>query len=137
MRFASTRLIVKDIKSVTHFYELVTAQKAEWLAPQFAEIITSHATLAIGSAETVDIFRQGSAEPAANRSAIIEFLVHDVQSEFARLKDKVEVVHEPKIMPWGNMAAQIRDPEGTAVSLFAPISDAAKERFASRQRLPI
>ena len=132
MKFASTRLVAADMKAMVGFYELVTEQRAEWLAPVFAEIVTPSATLALGSAETVALFRQGSAEPAANRTAIIEFQVEDVDAEFARLKDKVEVVHEPKLMPWGNRAAQFRDPEGTAVSLFMPVSDAAKARFASR-----
>ena len=132
MKFASTRLVAADMKAMVGFYELVTEQRAEWLAPVFAEIVTPSATLAIGSAETVALFRQGSAEPAANRTAIIEFQVDDVDAEFARLKDKVEVVHEPKLMPWGNRAAQFRDPEGTAVSLFMPVTDAAKARFASR-----
>jgi uncharacterized glyoxalase superfamily protein PhnB len=132
MKLASTRLVAADIKGMVAFYELVTGQRAEWLAPVFAEIVTSSARLAIGSVETVALFKQGSAEPAANRSAIIEFMVDDVDAEFARLKDKVEVVHEPKVMPWGNRTAQFRDPEGTAVSLFAPVTDAAKARFASR-----
>jgi len=132
MKFASTRLVAADMKAMVGFYELVTEQRAEWLAPVFAEIVTPSATLALGSAETVALFRQGSAEPAANRTAIIEFQVDDVDAEFARLKDKVEVVHEPKLMPWGNRAAQFRDPEGTAVSLFMPVTDAAKARFASR-----
>jgi uncharacterized glyoxalase superfamily protein PhnB len=132
MKFASTRLVAADMKAMVGFYELVTEQRAEWLAPVFAEIVTPSATLAIGSSETVALFRQGSAEPAANSTAIIEFQVDDVDAEFARLKDKVEVVHEPKLMPWGNRAAQFRDPEGTAVSLFMPVTDAAKARFASR-----
>ncbi len=132
MKFASTRLVATDIKGMVAFYELVTGQRAEWLAPVFAEIVTPSATLAIGSVETVALFKQGSAEPAANRSAIVEFRVDDVDAEFARLKDKVEVVHEPKVMPWGNRTAQFRDPEGTAVSLFAPVTDAAKAGFASR-----
>ena len=72
------------------------------------------------------LFKEGSAEPAANRTAIIEFQVDDVDAEFARLKDKVEVVHEPKMMPWGNRAAQFRDPEGTLVGLYTPVTDAAK-----------
>jgi uncharacterized glyoxalase superfamily protein PhnB len=67
-----------------------------------------------------------------SRTAIIEFMVDDVDAEFARLKDKVEVVDEPKIMPWGNCTAQFRDPEGTLVSLFTPVTDTAKARFASR-----
>ena len=132
MKLASTRLVAADIKDMVAFYELVTGQRAEWLAPVFAEIVTPSATLAIGSVETVALFKPGSAEAGANRTAIVEFQVDDVDAEFARLKDKVEVVHEPKVMPWGNRTAQFRDPEGTAVSLFAPATDAAKARFASR-----
>jgi predicted enzyme related to lactoylglutathione lyase len=133
MKFASTRLIAADIKTLVSFYEKVTGQTAEWLAPVFAEIVTPVATLAIGSAETVALFEEGSAEPAANRTAaIIEFQVDDVEAEFARLKDELEVVHKPKMMPWGNRAAQFRDPEGTLVGLYTPVTDAAKERFGSR-----
>jgi uncharacterized glyoxalase superfamily protein PhnB len=132
MKFASTRLIAADIKSLVSFYERLTGQKAEWLAPVFAEIVTPVATLAIGAAETVALFREGSAEPSANRTAIVEFQVDDVEAEFARLKDEVEVVHEPKMMPWGNRAAQFRDPEGTLVGIYTPVTDAAKQRFGSR-----
>ena len=132
MRFASTRLIAADIKAMVGFYERVTGKTAEWLAPVFAEIISPSATLAFSGVETVALFKEGSAEPAVNRTAIIEFQVDDVEAEFARLKDHVEVVHGPKMMPWGNRTAQFRDPEGTLVSLYTPVSDAAKTRFGSR-----
>jgi uncharacterized glyoxalase superfamily protein PhnB len=132
MKFASTRLVAGDLKAMVGFYESVTGERAEWLAPVFAEIVTASATLAIGSAETVKLFKEGSAEAARNRTAIIEFMVEDVDAEFARLKDQVEVVHEPKMMPWGNRTAQFRDPEGTAVSLFTPATEAAKARFKAR-----
>ena len=132
MKLASIRLIAADIKALVSFYEKVTGQTAEWLAPVFAEIVTPAATLAIGGAATVALFKERSAEPAANRTAIIEFQVDDVEAEFARLKDELEVVHEPKMMPWGNRAAQFRDPEGTLVALYMPVSDAAKRRFGSR-----
>jgi uncharacterized glyoxalase superfamily protein PhnB len=132
MKFASTRLVAADIKAMVGFYEMVTGQRAEWLAPVFAEIVTPSATLALGSVETVALFKEGSAEPAANRTAIIEFQVKDVDAEFARLKDKVDVVQEPTMMPWGNRAAQFRDPEGTLVGMYTPVTDAAKQRFGSR-----
>jgi uncharacterized glyoxalase superfamily protein PhnB len=132
MKFASTRLVAADIKALVDFYERITGQTAEWLAPVFAEIVTPCATIAFGSVEMVALFKEGSAEPAANRTAIIEFQVDDVDTEFARLKDKVEVVHEPKMMPWGNRAAQFRDPEGTLVGMYTPLTDAAKARFGSR-----
>jgi uncharacterized glyoxalase superfamily protein PhnB len=136
MKLASTRLVAADIKAMVGFYEILTGHRAEWLAPVFAEIITPCATLAIGSVETVAVFKEGSAEPAANRTAIIEFQVDDVDKEFNRLKDKVKVVQEPKTMPWGNRAAQFRDPEGTLVGMYTPVTDAAKARFASRWPTP-
>jgi uncharacterized glyoxalase superfamily protein PhnB len=132
MKFASTRLIARDIKALVGFYEKLTDQNAEWLAPVFAEIVTPAATLAFGAAETVALFKEGSAEPASNRTAIVEFQVEDVEAEFARLKDDVEVVCEPKMMPWGNRAAQFRDPEGTLVLIYTPVTEAAKKRFGGR-----
>jgi predicted enzyme related to lactoylglutathione lyase len=120
MKFASTRLIAKDVKAVVGFYENVTGLKADWLAPQFAEIIT------------VALFKEGSAVPGANRTAILEFMVPDVDAAYERLKGSAELVHEPKTMPWGNRTAQFRDPEGSAVALFTPVTEAAKARFASR-----
>ena len=132
MKFASTRLIAADIKGMVAFYETVTGLSADWLAPVFAEIVTPAATLAIGSAETVALWKEGSAEPGANRTAYIEFQVEDIDADYERLKDKVQLVHELKIMPWGNKTFQFRDPEGTAVSLYMPATDAARKRFASR-----
>ena len=132
MRLASTRLIAADIQRMVAFYEMVTGSKAEWLAPVFAEIVTPAATLAIGAAETVALWQEGSAEPAANRTAVIEFQVDDVDADYQRLKDSVQLVHGLKTMPWGNKTFQFRDPEGTAVSLYMPATEAARQRFASR-----
>ena len=132
MKFASTRLVAADIKAMVAFYELVTGSNADWLAPVFAEIVTPTAALAIGAAATVGLFAEGSAEPHANRTAILEFMVADVEAEYVRLKDQVAIVHEPKTMPWGNRTCMFRDPEGTAVALYTPVTDAAKARFAGR-----
>ncbi|MBB6247812.1 VOC family protein [Rhodanobacter sp. A1T4] len=132
MKFASTRLIAADIKAMVSFYEMVTGLPAEWLAPVFAEIVTPAATLAIGSAETVALWKEGSAQPGSNRTAYIEFQVEDIDADYERLKDKVPLVHELKTMPWGNKTFQFRDPEGTAVSLYMPATDEAKKRFGSR-----
>ena len=132
MKFASTRLIARDVKAVVGFYEMVTGRKAEWLAPVFAEIVTTGATLAVGSEDTVAAFKEGVAEAGANRTAILEFMVDDVDADFARLAGHADVVHEPKLMPWGNRTAQFRDPEGTLVALYTPVTEAAKQRFAGR-----
>ena len=132
MKLASVRLIAADIRALVSFYEMVTGVSASWLAPVFAEIVTPGATLAIGAQETVALWSEGSAEPCANRTACLEFQVEDVDADYARLKDRVSLVHELKTMPWGNRTFQFRDPEGTAVSLYMPATEAAKARFAAR-----
>ncbi len=130
MKLVSIRLIVQDIKEVVNFYEVVTGYQAEWHAPVFAEIITPVAVIAIGSVETVALFKEDCARPACNQSAILEFMVRDIDKEFMRLKEYgLEFVHPPKNMPWGNRTLQIRDPEGTLVSLFTPMTPAAINRF--------
>lgn len=130
MKFVSVRLIAQNMQQMVLFYEQVTGARADWLAPVFAEIITPVGVIAIGSAETVPLFKAGSAEPASNRSVILEFRVEDVDAEFTRLSGYVEMVHEPKEMPWGNRTMQFRDPEGTLISLYTPVTEAAKKRFA-------
>ena len=132
MKLASVRLIAADIRQMVTFYEMILGLKAEWLAPVFAEIVTSGATLAIGASETVALWKEGSGEAGSNRTAYLEFQVEDIDAEFERLKDKVRLVHDIKTMPWGNKTFQFRDPEGSAVSFYAPETEAAKARFAGK-----
>lgn len=132
MKLASIRIIAGDIRQMVAFYEMVTGVTADWPAPVFAELVMPGAVLAIGSVETVPLWQEHSAEPGANRTVFSEFLVDDIDAEYARLRDKVSLVHELKTMPWGNRTFQFRDPEGNAVSLFMPATDEAKRRFAGR-----
>lgn len=132
MKLASVRLIAADIHAMVAFYEMVTGLTARWLAPVFAEIVTPGATIAIGSIDTVALWKEGSAEPRANRTAFLELQVDDIEAEYARLQGRVELVHPLKTMPWGNATFQFRDPEGTAVSLYMPATEEAKKRFAGR-----
>jgi predicted enzyme related to lactoylglutathione lyase len=130
MKFVSTRIITADVKRLVAFYEMITGVTAVWGNDLFAEIPTPVGTLAIGSDKTVPLFGAGSAEPAANRTAIIEFIVEDVDAEYERVCDRVpEVVTVPTTMPWGNRALLLRDPDGNLVNLFTPVSDAARAKF--------
>lgn len=130
MKFISTRIITADVKRLVGFYEMVTGVSAVWGNELFAEIPTPVGTLAIGSVKTVPLFGDGSAEPAANRSAILEFMVADVDAEHERLREHLtEVVTEPTTMPWGNRALLFRDPDGNLVNLFTPVTEAARAKF--------
>lgn len=131
MNLVSVRIITDDVARLADFYELVTGGTAARNGDVFAELATSVGTLAIGSTRTVPAFAPGAAEPASNRSAIIEFLVADVDAEYARLSDVVDSwVNEPTDMPWGNRSLLLRDPDGNLVNLFTPVTAEAVEKFA-------
>ena len=119
MDFVSIRLITGDIDRLVGFYEKVTGVPAVWGNQDFAELRTAHGTLAIGSTRTVPLFAPGSARPADNHSAIIEFLVDDVDARYEDLKAVVDdFVNAPTTMPWGNRALLFRDPDGNLINFF-------------------
>ena len=120
MDFASIRIITNDVDRLARFYELVTGIEPVRPAPVFAEFRTAVGALAIGSTATVAMLGDRAPKAGANDSVIIEFLVDDVDREFARLRDDLDdVVLEPTTMPWGNRSALFRDPDGNLVNLFA------------------
>jgi catechol 2,3-dioxygenase-like lactoylglutathione lyase family enzyme len=121
MNLASIRLITDDVERLAAFYERVTGVPATRLSPDFAQLRTTAGTLAIGSTRTVPLFAPGAARPADNHSAIIEFLVDDVDEAYRALTGLVdEFVTEPTTMPWGNRSLLFRDPDGNLVNFFRP-----------------
>lgn len=134
MNLVSLRVITDDVARLAEFYELITGGATVRNGDVFAELTTSLATLAIGSSRTVPLFAPGAAEPARNRSAILEFLVEDVDAEYVRLRDSVDSwVTEPTDMPWGNRSVLLRDPDGNLVNLFTPITPEAVAKFSRFQ----
>ncbi|WP_280461938.1 VOC family protein [Nocardia carnea] len=131
MKLVSTRLITADIQRMVEFYQHVTGIDATWSTPEFAEIVTPAGTLALGSTRTVALFAAGSARPAGNHTAIIEFLVPDVDADYRRLRETVEnFVKEPTTMPWGNRSLLFRDPDGNLINLFTLVTEQAVAKFA-------
>ena len=133
MDFVSIRIITGDIERLVSFYERAMGVAAAWSTEDFAEISTDHGTLAIGSTRTVPLFAPGAAQPADNRSVIIEFLVADVDQTHKNLAAFVDdFVQPPTTMPWGNRSLLFRDPDGNLVNFFTPVTAAAIEKFAAR-----
>ncbi len=131
MDFVSIRIITGDVARLVDFYERATGVEANWSSEEFAEIRTASATLAIGSTRTVSLIAPGAAQPAGNRSVIVEFLVDDVDGVRQNLAGLVEeFVKEPTTMPWGNRSLLLRDPDGNLVNFFTPVSPAAIAKFA-------
>jgi catechol 2,3-dioxygenase-like lactoylglutathione lyase family enzyme len=145
VHFASTRIITDDVARLAAFYQHATGVPVTWSTPDFAEVRTQRATLAIGSTRTVALFAPtspGAVRTGTNRSVILEFLVEDVDAVHRRLTTPstdaaadavdadptgVDVVTEPTTMPWGNRSLLVRDPDGNLVNFFALPTAAAAE----------
>ena len=135
MNLVSVRIITADIDRMVDFYARVTGAAIDRPVPDFAELRTPGGTLALGSTRTVGLFGPGAAEPAANLSMIVEFLVEDVDAAYASLQRWVTTfVNEPTTMPWGNRSLLLRDPDGNLVNLFSPATPAAREKFRRFER---
>lgn len=132
MDIISIRIITADVKKLVSFYEKITGLSAIHYTPDFAELKTELATLAIGSTSTLQLFGGDEVATAAqNRSAIIEFRSANVDEDYKRLAEFLTsyIVQKPTTMPWGNKSLLFRDPDGNLVNFFTPTSQEALERF--------
>ena len=125
MKLASLRLVTHDLDRLAAFYATLTGIAATRLSPDFAEIRLPGAVLALSSERPIRQFNAGAAIAAANRSAIIEFQVEDVDGLSESLSDpSLDRVMAPTDMPWGNRSMLLRDPDGNLVNIFAPMRKA-------------
>ena len=131
MNLTSLRIITNDIKRLVQFFEKATGLTAQWYTGDFAEIVTSRSTLAIGSVRTMSLFGDGIAQPASNKSVIIEFRVDNVDDEYNRIKELTgDIIQAPTTMPWGNRSLLFRDPDGNLINFFAPVTLEAISKFS-------
>jgi uncharacterized glyoxalase superfamily protein PhnB len=120
--FVNTCLITGRFTELVDFY-----QHALGVSPQsvsggvYAEFPTGRGVLAIFSAEAQAKYIPGAAEPANNRSAILEFRVTNVDAEYVRLQRFAETwVKPPTNQPWGTRSLYFRDPDGNLVDFYSP-----------------
>ena len=124
MKFASVRLITDNPERLVAFYEQVTALRATWATPEFAEIATPGGTFAFSHVRAIDRFQPGTgARSGANQSVILELRVADVDADYRRIAELIGTpVQAPTTMPWGNRSLLFRDPDGNLVNLFTPVA---------------
>lgn len=120
MKLASVRLVTNELDRLVTFYSMLTGVPAVRLAPDFAELRLSGAVLAISTERMIKQFNAGAAVAAANRSAILELQVDDVDAVRSGLGDQpIEYAMPPTTMPWGNRSMLLRDPDGNLVNVFS------------------
>jgi len=127
MRLAQARLVTTDVPALSRFYESILGVNAIG-SEDYVELGGRDSALAISSKRSVDLFNAGAAEPAANRSVILDFQVNDVDQERARLAKLVgQFVLEPTDQPWGSRSMLFRDPDGNLINFFSPIRQTATQ----------
>lgn len=120
MKFASVRVVTRDIDGLVEFYQRLSGIEAVRPADGFAEMRFEGATLAISSQRLIELFNVGAATAAANQSAILEFEVEDVDAVFERMNASgTNIVMPTTLMPWGNRSLLLRDPDGNLVNIFS------------------
>jgi uncharacterized glyoxalase superfamily protein PhnB len=118
----TTCLISADVRRLVEFYEPILNRKANWSGEDYAEFPTRAGVLAIFSAAAQEKYIPGSAEPATNRSVILQFKVADVDAEYRRLQPLVKSwVKPPTTQPWGTRSIYLRDPDGNLVDFYSPV----------------
>jgi hypothetical protein len=74
-----------------------------------------------GAAASPDRTRSAGSKPADG--------VHrNLAAEFGHRAG--DIVQEPTTMPWGNRSLLVRDPDGSLVNFFTPVTPAAIAKFA-------
>jgi catechol 2,3-dioxygenase-like lactoylglutathione lyase family enzyme len=138
VQLASVRVITDDLPRLVRFYEAVTGATARWLTDDFVELVTPSATFALSHPRRVAFISENTPRGAANESAIVEFLIDDVDDLFTRLQaelgDDLTVVQPPTMMPWGNQSVLLRDPDGALINLYTPVTPQGMQ--LQRQRQP-
>lgn len=87
---ANTCLISNDVRKMADFYQRVLKITPKFDGESYAEFRTVSATLSIFDARAQEAYIPGSAQSSANRTAILEFRVQNVDEEYARLQGTVK-----------------------------------------------
>ena len=118
----NTCLITGKFTQLVDFYQRVLGIAPAVSNGVYAEFRTDRGVLAIFTAEAQEQYIPGSARPASNKSAILEFRVANVDEEFLRLRNFIESwVKPPTNQPWGTRSFYFRDPDGNLIDFYAPL----------------
>jgi lactoylglutathione lyase len=126
VRFGYTILYVRDVAASVDFYGRAFRQPTRLLheSGQYAELETGPTTLAFAAHELAAANLPDPLGPqghAPSDGFEVCFVTEDVEGAFARAVEAgAEPVSEPKVKPWGQQTAYVRDPDGNLVEIASP-----------------
>lgn len=128
MKFSYTILYVRDVSQAVAFYEQAFGLKQRFIheSGQYAEMETETTTLAFAANDLAKSnLPQGFKENS--RSSLptgieVGFMTDDVAAVFnGAVEAGADIVVEPKVKPWGQTVAYVRDLDGVLVSINSPM----------------
>ena len=128
IKFAYTILYVKDVTKTVEFYEKAFGFTRKFITPEndYAELLVGETTLSLASITLAQSnLKDGSIESnLSNKPFGIEigFTTDNVEQTIVTAVDAgAIVVEKPKIKPWGQTVAYIRDLDGFLIELCTPM----------------
>ncbi len=127
-KFSYTILYVRNVAQSVAFYEQAFGLKQKFIdeSGQYAEMETETTTLAFAANDLAKSnLPQGFQENS--RSSLptgmeVGFVTDDVAAVFEiAIETGADIVVEPKVKPWGQTVAYVRDLDGILVSINSPM----------------
>jgi lactoylglutathione lyase len=128
VKFSYTILYVKNVSQSVAFYEQAFGLKQRFIheSGQYAEMETDTTTLAFASNDLAKSnLPQGFTENSLSSLPTgmeVGFVTNDVAAVFeCAVEAGADIVVEPKVKPWGQTVAYVRDLDGVLVSINSPM----------------
>jgi uncharacterized glyoxalase superfamily protein PhnB len=128
VKFAYTIVYVKDVAQSVAFYERAFDLKQRFIdeSKQYAEMDTGDTTLAFAANELADSnLSQGFQKNSLSKLPAgieIGFVTSDVAAAFLQaVESGATAVIAPKVKPWGQTVAYVRDLDGVLIEIGSPM----------------
>ncbi|MBA3664652.1 MAG: VOC family protein [Bacteroidetes bacterium] len=129
IRFAYTIFYVNDVSVSISFYEKAFGFKRKFISEnnEYGELLTGETTLSFASVNLAKSnLTNGFVQSNANEKPFameIGFTTDDVAVTMNQaIAAGAKKVEEPKVKPWGQTVAYIKDPDGFLIELCTPMN---------------
>jgi uncharacterized glyoxalase superfamily protein PhnB len=123
MRFVNPIVFVRDVRVATAFYRDVVDLAVDADHGDFV-LFEGHFAIHDGALVTRTIFGPDALpQPGAfgRSNLLLYFEDDDIEAAFARLKDRVELIHPLARQVWGQRVFRFHDPDGHIVEIGEPM----------------
>ncbi|MBZ0227703.1 MAG: VOC family protein [Bauldia sp.] len=124
MRFVNPIIFVRDIATSKAFYTDIIGLDVEQDHGDFV-LFEGHFAIHDGAALIGTVWGAAEAGDDAafgRRNLLLYFEDEDIEGCFARLRDRVRLIHPLQRQPWGQHVFRFYDPDGHAVEVGEPLT---------------